>query len=632
MAFAAAALIALLPPFAETEARIFDFLSTVAPPPVAEGAANDVVIVAIDEPSFSEIGLQWPWPRSLHADLVRALRQAGATAIGLDLVFAEASKPEEDTALASALGPDTVLASDESLIETPQMRQFVRTEPLPELTANGAATGLAALPLDPDGTLRRLPAIGDAFARKVLATVDPESAHRLEGRGDALLQARGPARTYPTVSYYQALDPTAFLPPDTFRNRIVLVGRSLQTAVDADTGSPDTFATPWTIRSGTLLSGVEVHASVVDALREGRAILPLSRSASLLSIAFAAVLAAAIAWRPADRRTVIAGLAFVLLIFVASFALLKGAEVYMRPLAPALAAFGTAAALGTRDLAEERRRRREIVRAFSLYLAPAQVERLVAEPDALKLGGETRRLTVLFSDVRNFTPLAETMKNEPEKLTQLMNRLLTPMSEAVFAEGGTIDKFIGDCLMAFWNAPLADEDHALHAVRAGRAMLKAVEDLNLALKAESADPASVPELSVGVGINTGICVVGNFGSEKRFDYSVLGDAVNYASRLESASKQAGVPLLIGADTAAAVDEALGPVLADRIEVKGRSGRAPVYTIPPGPPIRVDERRRFDAMVERLILGEIIAANDQISDTRLKDLLLAYHDREQVKRG
>lgn len=393
------------------------------------------------------------------------------------------------------------------------------------------------------------------------------------------------------------------------------------------------FSTSWTICSGALVPGVEVHASVLDTLREGRAIRPLGPAAGLVSIAIAAALAAVIAWRPADRRSALGALVLVALIFGGSLALLKGAEVYVRPLGPALAALGTAAGLSLRDLAEERRRRREIVRAFSLYLAPAQVERLVAEPDALKLGGETRRLTVLFSDVRNFTPLAETMKDAPERLTQLMNRLLTPMSETVFAEGGTIDKFIGDCIMAFWNAPLGDERHALHAVRAGRAMLKAVEDLNAALKAESADPASVPELSVGVGINTGTCVVGNFGSEKRFDYSVLGDAVNYASRLESASKAAGVPLLIGAETAAEVDEELGPVLVDRVAVKGRSGRAPVYTIPPGAPIAKAERARFDAMVEALIAAgrPSTCAADGIADERLRTLYRVFQHREAARR-
>ena len=160
--------LALWPPFQMVEARIFDLFSTLDPPPIAAPPGESgVVIVAIDEPSFAEAGVRWPWPRSRHGALVKALRGAGARAIGLDMVFAEPSDPAEDAALARAMGPDVVLAADESVIETPQGLQILRAEPLAELTAAGARSGLASVALDRDGTLRRLPPWPGAFAARL---------------------------------------------------------------------------------------------------------------------------------------------------------------------------------------------------------------------------------------------------------------------------------------------------------------------------------------------------------------------------------------------------------------------------------------------------------------------------------
>ncbi len=197
------------------------------------------------------------------------------------------------------------------------------------------------------------------------------------------------------------------------------------------------------------------------------------------------------------------------------------------------------------------------------------MKRLSDDPSQLKLGGERRTLSVLFSDVRGFTTIAETMKDDPEKLTGLINRLLTPLSDVVMDHGGTIDKYMGDCIMAFWNAPLDDPEHALHAVKASLAMQAAIATLNKQLEAEAkASGAPLHVLKMGVGINTGDCVVGNMGSTRRFDYSRLGDSVNLASRLEGASKNYGVALLLGEETARLVAGMYTVVELDRIIVKG----------------------------------------------------------------
>jgi adenylate cyclase len=230
------------------------------------------------------------------------------------------------------------------------------------------------------------------------------------------------------------------------------------------------------------------------------------------------------------------------------------------------------------DYAQERRSRKQITRAFSQYLAPAMVEQLAKDPSKLKLGGEKRVLSILFCDVRGFTTIAEQLKDDPQQLTGLINRLLTPLSDIVLAHGGTIDKYIGDCLMAFWNAPLDDADHATHAVSSALAMLESMQGLNEELEAE-ATAGGRPHypLRIGIGINTGECVVGNMGSTSRFDYSALGDAVNLAARLEGASKNYGVSLLLGEGTALAVGADFGIFELDRITVKGRTQQSPVFT-------------------------------------------------------
>ncbi|MEX6507825.1 CHASE2 domain-containing protein [Jiella sp. M17.18] len=620
--------LSLWPAFRLVEARVFDAFVTLSPPAMSRLAAkpDSIVIVAIDEPSFAELSLQWPWPRDLHARLVEALRKAGAKAIGLDLVFAESSQPAADAALAAALGPDVVLAADESVVETPQMVQLVRTEPLPQFIAAGARVGLASVPLDGDNVMRRIPARADGFAATLLRASEPESAPPsvVPGR---LIQPMGPGRTYPTVSYYQALQPAQFLPPGTFKDKIVLVGRSLQMSVAAETGGADTFATSYTARTGMLVPGVEMQATILDNLRRNLAIGWTGPLETVLVTVLFAALAGLLAYRSADLWTLAGGFALVLAVFLISLLCLEFLRVFLPPLAPSVAVAAVLVPLAARDVTEERRMRREVTRAFGHYLAPALVERLAQDPSALKLGGEKRELTILFSDIRNFTALAESMKDEPERLTRLINRLLTPLSEAVLEQGGTIDKFIGDCIMAFWNAPLDDADHAVHAVTAGLGMLAAVEQLNAELRAELGEAA--PTLKIGVGINTGTCVVGNMGSARRFDYSVLGDAVNYASRLESSSKPCGVPLLIGAATAERIRPALTPLLVDRIAVKGRSGIAPVYTVLPDDPVPQAAAERFDTAVEALLAGEREAASPP-GPPAMAELLSAIAAREAAK--
>ncbi|MBB2831566.1 UNVERIFIED_ORG: adenylate cyclase [Rhizobium esperanzae] len=569
----AISLLSRLPAWSLLELRSFDYLSTVDDPrPPKDGP----IIVAIDEPSLADINAQWPWPRSLHAELVSQLRAAGARVIGLDIIMAEPSNPGNDAAIAKAVGPDVVLAGDETLIETPQASQLIRATPLPALTDAGAVTGIASIDLSGDGIFRRIPGYEDGFAA-MLAKASGAAAEILPaGR---LIQSLGPARSYPTVSYYQALDPQNLLPPGYFKDRVVLVGLSLQNAPEIDKGGVDAFATPYTVHTGKLVPGVEIQATIYDNIRYGLSIREAHLPAVAACILISVLLAALTVWRSTGWLTIVTSAAALLAFAAVSFAGIRLGHVFVSPLGPTVSYISVVFGQAAFDFAEERRNKRQIIRAFAQYISPDLVKRLSNDPSQLKLGGERRTLSVLFSDVRGFTTIAETLKDDPEQLTGLINRLLTPLSDVVMDHGGTIDKYMGDCIMAFWNAPLDDPDHALHAVRAALAMQAAISRLNNQLEREAAALGRKPHvLKMGVGINTGECIVGNMGSNRRFDYSCLGDSVNLASRLEGASKNYGVALLLGEETARLVAVNYTVIELDRIIVKGRTVPSPIFTV------------------------------------------------------
>jgi adenylate cyclase len=227
----------------------------------------------------------------------------------------------------------------------------------------------------------------------------------------------------------------------------------------------------------------------------------------------------------------------------------------------------------------EQSQRRQIRSAFGRYLSPALVEQLAQSPEKLVLGGEQREMTIMFSDVRGFTTISETYKNDPQGLTRLMNRFLTPLTNAILARKGTIDKYMGDAIMAFWNAPLEDKEHQINACSAAIDMLERIDELNNVREEEAREGGHpyIP-LNVGVGLNTGICVCGNMGSDLRFDYSVLGDSVNLASRLEGQSKEYGFPIIVGSNTAMAVKERFAILELDFIMVKGKKEPEVIYAI------------------------------------------------------
>jgi adenylate cyclase len=215
----------------------------------------------------------------------------------------------------------------------------------------------------------------------------------------------------------------------------------------------------------------------------------------------------------------------------------------------------------------------QIKKQFGTYLSPALVEKLQKNPELLRLGGETRELSIMFTDVRGFTTISEHYGENVQGLTQIMNRYMTAMTAKILQNNGTLDKYIGDAQMAFWNAPLDNPNHAKDAVKTALAMLDDLEKFNNEIAAEG-----VPPFGMGLGINTGSVVVGNMGSDQRFDYTCLGDSVNLASRLEGQSKPYGVKLVLGPDTARQVCDEYNVVELDLIAVKGKTEPVSIYTV------------------------------------------------------
>jgi adenylate cyclase len=223
---------------------------------------------------------------------------------------------------------------------------------------------------------------------------------------------------------------------------------------------------------------------------------------------------------------------------------------------------------------------------FNRYMSPIRVDQLIRHPERQALGGEMRELTFLFSDIRDFTRIAEQL--DPQDLIRLINRFLTRLSDAIHQFGGTIDKYMGDCVMAFWNAPLDIVDHGRNAIEAALAMRTALDRLNQELSDEAGRTGRPPiALRAGIGLNSGRACVGNMGSEQRMEYSVIGDAVNIASRLEGLSRAYGVDIVIGEDTARAAPD-LALLELDQVRVKGRETPLRIFTALGGPPVASGE--------------------------------------------
>jgi adenylate cyclase len=622
-------------PVEEIRVRTFDAFQRIDP---RQKAARPVTIVDIDDKSLEKLG-QWPWPRTMIADLVTELTRLGAVVIAFDAVFSEPDRlnpafaadtfrnldeetrarlralPSNDQVFADAIKASRVVLGESGLPE--EIATLDKTLPVTGIATRGEEA--QRFMFDFPGLLRNVPVLEHAAAGRGLFTIKPER-DGIVRRVPMIMQAQG--QTMPSLTFemlrvatgsdtiliraekagivsiaikgiqiptdhngqlwvhYARNDASIYVPavnvleknvaPDMIAGKLVLIGTSAVGLNDIKT-TPVSRAMP----------GVEIHAQVLESALTGAVI---SQPIFGIAVEFATALLfglLVIAFAPqfGPVTLVVLGAAFgSMLVGLSAYFYLHNRMLidFTYPLMSTTAIYLT---LIFSSFVREQQQRKQIRGAFAQYMSPVLVEQLAQSPEKLVLGGEEREMTIMFSDMRGFTSISETYKNDPQGLTALMNRFLTPLTNTILARKGYIDKYMGDAIMAFWNAPLDDESHELNACEAALDMLDRIDELNQAREQEAKQEGRpfIP-LKAGIGLNTGTCVVGNMGSDLKFNYSVFGDSVNLASRLEGQSKEYGFPIIVGSRTALAVKDKFAILELDFIMVKGKKEPEVIYAI------------------------------------------------------
>ena len=548
----------------------------------AVGPDPRIVVVAADEPSLAELG-RWPWDRTVHARLIDALRQQGAALIGYDVTFSEPGDPVADGELARAIGDagNVVLAANVSFDGGlgDLARATTLETPIPELAGAAAGVAHANVIPDPDGVVRALPPVVETPDGQFLSSLSfalfqldqglsgpiilrpdgVQSGSALIPTGRAHLLEVNFAEGFPVYSAADVVGET--LPAGALQGKIVLVGATALglgdlrlTPLDKSTGQP----------------GVIIHANALNTMVSGAFLSPEGTGAT---VAWAVVIALLVALVVAFVRvwlSPIAALAVGAAYFMVAFRRFDEGNV-MNLVYPALAVVVSfIAALSVRYFTEERERRR-VTRIFGRYVARDVVEEVLSAPEGAlsTLQGASRPMSVLFADLRGFTAASE--EAEPENVVKALNAYLDAMVRAVNEEHGTIDKFMGDCVMAFWGAPRPEQDHARRAVRAALQMLDYIER-----SVARGETAGLQVQGCGVGISTGDAVVGNIGSADRLDYTVIGDTVNTASRICGVAGPGQV--VVTEPTASLLDDSFRVAPLPPLTVKGKSEALKVFQV------------------------------------------------------
>ncbi|MFH0726599.1 MAG: adenylate/guanylate cyclase domain-containing protein [Pseudomonadota bacterium] len=537
---------------------------------------DEIVIVAIDEASFGVLGHQWPWPRHLHATLIDTLFKEGARTIALDMIFSETSAPEEDRILADTVArhPSLILAADINLIEDTSYARETIVGPHPSLITPQTLIGSVNLPVEPDGFIRNANVEqNDAIAPLALAAGNlfSENSKELQAPGGARINFFGPARTIKTISYYQAVEPATHLPRGFLNGKLVFIGFSTQNTSDIGNTQPDHFPVPFTRWKGGYMPGVEIHASIAANLLQGNLILPFP--------AFWTVIFSVLPW---------AGMGFVFfrmkpligggtLLLAGSFLLSAGyflfsrKAIYVPVIYVGIPMTAVYIASPFVHYFESWREKNYIRKAFSTYVAPSVVKQLIEFPEQLKLGGEEREITAFFSDVQGFSTISEQLS--PRELVELLNEFLTEMTDIILDYKGTVDKFEGDAIIAMFGAPNILENHAEAACCASIEMQKRLVELRKSLRSRG-----MPELKMRIGLCSGKAVVGNMGSKRRMDYTMMGDTVNTAARLEGANKIYGTYTLVSKSTIASAGKKIAARELDAILLVGKKESVPSYQL------------------------------------------------------
>ncbi len=674
--------------------QAFDAYNRITPRPTTD----QVVIVDIDEASLRDDRLgQWPWPRTVMAQLVTNLKAAGAKAIVFDMVFSEKdrtsptallSQMPEGSLSAEAKGELTALPDHDDQLaaafkeagnvvtgfvssgsvhtaghtpRVPRNIQFMKgTDPLktrmatvrapvttlPELEAAAAGNGFFSTEPDYDGIIRsaallqRLDAVqpGEPPSYYAMLALEGLRIAETDNSSLAVRPIKNKDASVFSPNFEIAIDKKYRIPidddgkfyvhftparPDQYipawrvvdnsvesykiKDKIVLVGTSA-------IGLKDIRSSPLNL----FVPGVEIHLNIIEQILQGRF---LSRPNSIIGIETIFILFVGlmiILLAPFINAVLLSVFTALTMLGIGgmSYWLFDTRGLLLDPVFPSLTVFFLFVSAVMLTYIRTEIERRTVRHAFGLYISPDYMKDLTENPDQLRLGGEIRDISVMFTDIRGFTGISEQLK--PDELIQLMNDFLTPMSDMVMSNRGTIDKYMGDAMMAFWNAPIEDPEHPRHACIAALAMNDALTPINARLvqQAEAAGKAPL-QLKAGIGINSGPGAVGNMGSRQRFAYSVLGDTVNLASRLESQTKAYGVDILIGETTANAVRD-FAVLELDLMRVKGKLQPARIFTLLGGHEAAMDSefhvlRLAHDEMLKLYRDGQFDLAQERIID-------------------
>ena len=557
--------------------------------------SEDVVIVEIDEKSIEQNG-QWPWKRTVLADVIWRLREAGAGIIVLPILFSEEDRLGGDMDLAQALVQNGIVIAQAGTTQTnrnavprgvakigdplPWLFEWPgMLGPIPLLGDNVDGVGVVNTTPEIDGVVRRLPLlmrVGEevypSVALEVIRVAVGDPSYQVKASEGGVIALRVPKfKTIKTDQYariwlrwnkqFEKISIT-----DDFTSvagKTVIIGNTAQ-------GISTIIATP----NGEQYSHTAMAVSLQTVLN-GENIVRLD-TATFLEYVAAGVLAVIIillaGFAPywlvgAVLLTVWSGTAYGAYFYFTKHLQLWDASwiILVTTITGFHAVFNR--------FVKEFSLKQQIKKQFGTYLSPDMVAQLQKNPNLLKLGGESRNLSIMFTDVRGFTAISEHYGEDVQGLTKIMNRYMTAMTKEILNNKGTIDKYIGDAQMAFWNAPLDDWDHAENAVWTGIKMLDSLDKFN-----EEVQQEGIPAFGMGLGINTAEVVVGNMGSDQRFDYTCLGDGVNLAARLEGQSKTYGVRIILGPETANKVKDKINVFELDCIAVKGKTIGVKIYTV------------------------------------------------------
>jgi adenylate cyclase len=591
--------------------------------------SDSVTVVNVTEEDLKRYG-QWPWPRHVMAMLHAKLVDNGAILVNYNILFAEPDRMSGTEYLKSMpmnnelreqlgkvlLDTDAVFSivlkeskkailmmsvKNETGTELPSTTQIIEkgvvqpwlyefegiVSPTARVSAGATGMGVNVTSPEPDAVVRKMPVlirVGD----KIYPSMLLENVRLLNkskrikviakqhGIDEVLVSKKAgiPVNhnaemyiNYAEPSMYENISATDILTDNFDKEKIK--GRIIVVGLDA-AGLSVLKYTPH-----GLTTDQNISAQALDTFLTGKYLLrtPQADTYEIVFMAFLLLLLILVL----PRTSVL--LAVPLLFFVeigvvyGAFMAYTNKGFLVDPSWIMLSVFLIWSHSVYNNFATQSRLKKQIKKQFEHYLDPRMVKKLQKDPSLLKLGGETRYMTFMFCDIRGFTPISEQYKDNPAELTKLINRFLTRMTNVIIANGGTVDKFMGDCIMAFWNAPLKIENHQMLAVLTASQMQSELAMLNEQLKAEN-----LPNIKVGIGINSGEALVGNMGSDQRFDYSVIGDPVNLAARLESASKTLGHTLIVGENTKKVIDDKFSFKFVDSITVKGKTEPVNVYTL------------------------------------------------------